>query len=156
MVSRFSLLPMKHSLTAVQYYCAQEHVLERKGTTDELRELPVRHELVKRFHVTYTRFRGKEALVEKFKNSCIMDEREAWRPKIFYSEPGPEQGLPEPFPLPTHLRRKERSSYNRGALYVPGVAGSSHGTQTSAQTLTHRQQQQQPQDGRRSKQNPSS
>jgi len=59
-------------------------------------------------------------LVEKFKNSCIMDEREEWRPKIFYSS-GPEQGLPEPFPAPTHLRRKERSSHNRGALYVPGT-----------------------------------
>ncbi|EPS96290.1 hypothetical protein FOMPIDRAFT_110170 [Fomitopsis schrenkii] len=62
---------------------------------------------------------GKEALVEKFKNSCIMDERESWRPKIFYSD-GPSQGLPEPFPPPTHLRRKERSSHNRGALFVPG------------------------------------
>ncbi|EED83036.1 predicted protein [Postia placenta Mad-698-R] len=62
---------------------------------------------------------GKEALVEKFKNSCIMDERESWRPKIFYSD-GPDQGLPEPFPAPTHLRRKERSSHNRGALFVPG------------------------------------
>ncbi|KAK7005596.1 meiosis protein mei2 [Favolaschia claudopus] len=60
------------------------------------------------------------ALVEKFKNSCIMDERLAWQPKIFYSD-GPEQGLPEPFPAPTHLRRKERSSYNRGPLYVPGM-----------------------------------
>jgi len=49
-----------------------------------------------------------------------MDEREEWRPKIFYSS-GPEQGLPEPFPAPTHLRRKERSSHNRGALYVPGT-----------------------------------
>lgn len=65
-------------------------------------------------------YRGKEALVEKFKNSCIMDEREAWRPKIFYSF-GPNQGLPEPFPAPTHIRRKERSSFNRGALYVPGL-----------------------------------
>ena len=85
--------------------------------------------------------RGKEALVEKFKNSCrypltfvytrylicwlhpigVMDEREAWRPKIFYSA-GPRQGLPEPFPSPTHLRRKERSSQNRGALYTPGPA----------------------------------
>lgn len=65
--------------------------------------------------------RGKEALVEKFKNSCIMDERESWQPKIFYSDPGPEQGLPEPFPAPTHLRRKERSSNNRGPLYVPGM-----------------------------------
>ena len=26
------------------------------------------------------RLRGKESLVEKFKNSCIMDEKEAWRP----------------------------------------------------------------------------
>lgn len=73
---------------------------------------------------SYGFFRGKEALVEKFKNSCIMDEREEWRPKIFYSN-GPEQGLPEPFPAPTHLRRKERSSHNRGALYVPGITGGS-------------------------------
>ncbi|EMD37725.1 hypothetical protein CERSUDRAFT_94724 [Gelatoporia subvermispora B] len=67
----------------------------------------------------YATYQGKEALVEKFKNSCIMDEREAWRPKIFYSD-GSNQGLPEPFPPPTHLRRKERSSHNRGALFVPG------------------------------------
>lgn len=67
--------------------------------------------------------RGKEACVEKFKNSCIMDECESWRPKIFYSEPGPEQGLPEPFPAPTHLRRKERSSHNRGDLFPPGSGG---------------------------------
>ncbi|KAH9832301.1 RNA recognition motif 2-domain-containing protein [Rhodofomes roseus] len=67
----------------------------------------------------YATYQGKEALVEKFKNSCIMDERESWRPKIFYSD-GPNQGLSEPFPPPTHLRRKERSSHNRGALFVPG------------------------------------
>jgi hypothetical protein len=64
--------------------------------------------------------RGKEALVEKFKNSAIMDERESWRPKIFYSS-GPQVGQPEPFPAPTHQRRKERSAHNRGALYVPGT-----------------------------------
>lgn len=64
--------------------------------------------------------RGKEALVEKFKNSAIMDEREAWRPKIFYSD-GPRQGRPEPFPAPTHQKRKERSAHNRGALYVPNM-----------------------------------
>ncbi|KAL6308053.1 RNA recognition motif 2-domain-containing protein [Sparassis latifolia] len=68
----------------------------------------------------YATYQGKEAAVEKFKNSCIMDERESWRPKIFYSD-GPNQGLPEPFPPPTHLRRKERSSHNRGALFVPGA-----------------------------------
>ena len=58
--------------------------------------------------------------MEKFKNSCIMDEREAWQPKIFYSS-GPEQGLPEPFPPPTHMRRKERGVFNRGPLYTPGM-----------------------------------
>jgi hypothetical protein len=84
-------------------------------------------------------YRGKEALVEKFKNSCIMDEREAWRPKIFYSEPGPEQGLPEPFPAPTHLRRKERSSFNRGALYVPGVERGSVNSPMIIQNPTRRQ-----------------
>ncbi|KAF9237527.1 RNA recognition motif 2-domain-containing protein [Melanogaster broomeanus] len=73
--------------------------------------------------MSYANYQGKEALVEKFKNSCIMDEREEWRPKIFYSEPGPKQGLPEEFPKPTHMRRKERSSYNRGALFVPGING---------------------------------
>ena len=51
-----------------------------------------------------------------------MDEREAWRPKIFYSS-GPNQGLPEPFPAPTHIRRKERSAQNRGALFVPNAHG---------------------------------
>jgi hypothetical protein len=68
-----------------------------------------------------------------------MDEREAWRPKIFYSEPGPEQGLPEPFPAPTHLRRKERSSFNRGALYVPGVGRGSANPQMTIQNTVHRQ-----------------
>lgn len=77
--------------------------------------------------MSYANYQGKEALVEKFKNSCIMDEREEWRPKIFYSS-GPEQGLPEPFPAPTHLRRKERSSHNRGALYVPGPPAHSGST----------------------------
>jgi hypothetical protein len=65
--------------------------------------------------------RGKEALVEKFRNSSIMDEREGWKPKVFASA-GPARGLPESFPAPTHLRRKQLSAQNRGALYVPGTA----------------------------------
>jgi hypothetical protein len=69
-----------------------------------------------------------------------MDERVAWQPKIFYSD-GPEQGLPEPFPAPTHLRRKERSSCNRGPLYVPGMMGalqSSSSPNRRAQSDDHR------------------
>ncbi|KAI9510114.1 RNA recognition motif 2-domain-containing protein [Russula earlei] len=71
--------------------------------------------------MSYANYQGKEALVEKFKNSAIMDERDSWRPKIFHSS-GPQAGQPEPFPAPTHQRRKERSAHNRGALYVPGAA----------------------------------
>ncbi|TBU64511.1 RNA recognition motif 2-domain-containing protein [Dichomitus squalens] len=74
----------------------------------------------KTLQMCYATYQGKESLVEKFKNSCIMDEKEAWRPKIYHSD-GPNQGLPEPFPPPTHLRRKERSQHNRGALFVPGT-----------------------------------
>ncbi|KZV66803.1 hypothetical protein PENSPDRAFT_676926 [Peniophora sp. CONT] len=70
--------------------------------------------------MSYANYQGKEALVEKFKNSGIMDEREAWRPKIFHSA-GPRAGMPETFPAATHQRRKERSVHNRGALFVPGV-----------------------------------
>ncbi|KAF9566687.1 hypothetical protein CPC08DRAFT_627857 [Agrocybe pediades] len=70
--------------------------------------------------MSYANYQGKEALIEKFKNSNIMDERESWRPCIFYSEDGPNQGLPEPFPAPTHVSRKERNSHNRGTLFPPG------------------------------------
>ena len=65
-----------------------------------------------------------------------MDEREAWQPKIFFSA-GAQQGLPEPFPAPTHLRRKERSTHNRGALFGPGgrkaLGGQSQGQQGQSQ-----------------------
>ena len=40
----------------------------------------------------YADYQGKEALIEKFKNSCVMDERESWRPKIFYSS-GQGEGI---------------------------------------------------------------
>lgn len=76
-----------------------------------------------------------------------MDEREGWRPKIFYSDPGPEQGLPEPFPAPTHLRRKERSSFNRGALYVPGV--NRGGILPQGQGPQHQPRRQHPQEEQR-------
>ncbi|EEB91277.1 hypothetical protein MPER_10393, partial [Moniliophthora perniciosa FA553] len=29
--------------------------------------------------MSYANYQGKEALIEKFKNSCIMDEKEEWR-----------------------------------------------------------------------------
>ncbi|KAL5507306.1 hypothetical protein ACEPAH_6762 [Sanghuangporus vaninii] len=80
--------------------------------------------------MSYANYQGKEALIEKFKNSCVMDERESWRPKIFYSS-GPNQGLLEPFPAPTHFRRKERSAQNRGALFLHSAH--SHGSNTGGE-----------------------
>lgn len=59
--------------------------------------------------MSYANYQGKEALIDKFRSSSIMDQREAWRPKLFYSS-GSNQGLPEEFPAPTHTRRKERSN----------------------------------------------
>ncbi|KAK1225716.1 hypothetical protein PQX77_011336 [Marasmius sp. AFHP31] len=66
------------------------------------------HSSNKILELCYADYQGKEALVEKFKNSGIMDEKPEWRPRIFHSEEGPLQGLPEPFPEATHQRRKER------------------------------------------------
>ncbi|KAF4598529.1 hypothetical protein EYR38_006933 [Pleurotus pulmonarius] len=84
--------------------------------------------------MSYADYQGKESQVEKFKNSSIMDEREEWRPKIFRSEPGPDQGLPEPFPAPTHLRRKQISSHNRAAA----LKGLANGCQwPSAKRIQH-------------------
>ncbi|CAE6453775.1 unnamed protein product [Rhizoctonia solani] len=55
----------------------------------------------------YANYQGKEALVEKFKNSSIMETRPAWRPRIFYSS-GEQVGLPEPFPAGNSIRRARR------------------------------------------------
>src|SRR5271170_7068134 len=44
-----------------------------------------------RFHsdkicdITYANIQGKECLIEKFRNSCVMDEDPTYRPKIFHS-----------------------------------------------------------------------
>ncbi|KAH7339841.1 hypothetical protein B0J17DRAFT_656985 [Rhizoctonia solani] len=67
----------------------------------------------------YANYQGKEALVEKFKNSSIMDTRPAWRPKIFYSSGG-HVGLPEPFPAGNSIRRVRRNFAHgqQGRLYT--------------------------------------
>ncbi|KAF8200594.1 hypothetical protein K438DRAFT_1582512 [Mycena galopus ATCC 62051] len=60
--------------------------------------------------MSYANYQGKATWLEIFQNPCV--KRLAGQPKIFYSD-GPEQGLPESFPVSTHLRRKERSPYSR-------------------------------------------
>ncbi|KAK1924784.1 RNA recognition motif 2-domain-containing protein [Papiliotrema laurentii] len=56
--------------------------------------------------VSYANIQGKAALVNKFKNSAVMQVLEPWRPRIFYSS-GAMKGQPEPFPEsdPTIKRR---------------------------------------------------
>jgi hypothetical protein len=81
-----------------------------------------------RFHsdkvcdISYANIQGKESLIEKFRNSCVMDEDPSYRPKIFHSNGplmGQEQESSTPFPLagvsddrfpePNNARRKLRS-----------------------------------------------
>jgi hypothetical protein len=96
-----------------------EHVLERESSPDALRHISVRLFLLYYYHTTYLIFfRGKDALIDKFRNSSVLDVHESWRPKIFYSS-GMETGLPEPWPAPTHVRRREKSAENRGVLFPP-------------------------------------
>ena len=80
-----------------------------------------------RFHsdkicdISYANIQGKECLIEKFRNSCVMDEDPSYRPKIFHSNGplvGREQEFTPPqkkhrfdnrFPEPNNARRKLRS-----------------------------------------------
>jgi hypothetical protein len=62
-------------------------------------------EVRNRFHsdkicdISYANIQGKESLIEKFRNSCVMDEDPTYRPKIFHSS-GPLKGQEQEFPFP--------------------------------------------------------
>ncbi|KAK4688224.1 hypothetical protein P7C73_g1882, partial [Tremellales sp. Uapishka_1] len=62
--------------------------------------------------LSYANIQGKYALINKFKNSAVMDVIEAWRPQIFYSS-GSMRGQPEPFPESDDIRLKQRSAAAR-------------------------------------------
>ena len=59
--------------------------------------------------VCFANIQGKDALINKFKNSAVMDCEESFRPKIFYSS-GPLKGQEEPFPLGHHAHRRKKES----------------------------------------------
>ncbi|KAG5513194.1 hypothetical protein PMAC_001564 [Pneumocystis sp. 'macacae'] len=79
-----------------------------------------------RFHsdkicdISYANIQGKECLIEKFRNSCVMDEDPSYRPKIFISH-GPATGEEQEFPAPNNPRRKLRSivSAQQFGLFPP-------------------------------------
>ncbi|KAK9453693.1 RNA recognition motif 2-domain-containing protein [Dipodascopsis uninucleata] len=58
--------------------------------------------------ISYANIQGKECLIEKFRNSSVMDQDAAYRPKIYYSD-GPLKGQEEEFPPPNNMNRKLRS-----------------------------------------------
>ncbi|KAF9292149.1 hypothetical protein BGZ68_010405 [Mortierella alpina] len=53
--------------------------------------------------LSFAAVQGRHALIEKFRNSSVMDEEPSYRPKIFYTS-GPNTGQEEPFPEPTTTR----------------------------------------------------
>lgn len=79
--------------------------------------------------MSYANYQGKDALVDKFRNSAVLNERPEWRPQLFHSS-GPNRGLPHVFPAPNSAIRKERSAqlkttgmYNQVPRMYTGAAG---------------------------------
>ncbi|KAI9220495.1 RNA recognition motif 2-domain-containing protein, partial [Blastocladiella britannica] len=50
--------------------------------------------------LSYANIQGRQALIDKFRNSAVMDEHASYRPKIFATE-GPVAGTEQVFPPPT-------------------------------------------------------
>lgn len=59
--------------------------------------------------MSYANYQGKDALVDKFRNSAVLNERPEWRPQLFHSS-GLNRGQPHPFPAPNSAIRRERSA----------------------------------------------
>ncbi|KAF9366589.1 hypothetical protein BGX34_000609 [Mortierella sp. NVP85] len=65
----------------------------------------------KKCELAYAAIQGRHALIERFRNSSVMNQEPSYRPKIFYTS-GPNIGKEEPFPEPT-VRRAGPSSTTR-------------------------------------------
>lgn len=62
--------------------------------------------------VSYATMQGRETLVQKFRNSSVMNEAPASRPKLYYTKGQPLCGEEEPFPPPDNLFKLARSNQN--------------------------------------------
>ncbi|GMK59566.1 hypothetical protein CspeluHIS016_0801720 [Cutaneotrichosporon spelunceum] len=69
--------------------------------------------------VGYANIQGKVALVNKFRNSAVMDVQEQWRPQIFYSD-GALRGQPEPFPESDSVSRGQRAAPSARLSFLAG------------------------------------
>lgn len=60
--------------------------------------------------LSYANIQGRQALIDKFRNSAVMEKDATYRPKIFFTS-GPHRGQEESFPRPSHGgRRNSRDS----------------------------------------------
>ncbi|KAI9741868.1 MAG: hypothetical protein M1834_000256 [Cirrosporium novae-zelandiae] len=62
--------------------------------------------------VSYATIQGKDCLVQKFRNSSVMLEIPAFRPKLFHTGTGPLAGTEEEFPKPDNIMKMRRSVEN--------------------------------------------
>ena len=75
--------------------------------------------------ISYATIQGIDCLIEKFRNSAVMDEFPDYRPKLIYTEESaPDKSListERPFPSPNNMSKKQRSHDNAGqiGLYAP-------------------------------------
>jgi hypothetical protein len=69
--------------------------------------------------ISYANIQGKQSLIDKFRNSSVMEKDATYRPKIFYSY-GPLRGLEEPFPMPNpRVTTRLTSSSNESINELP-------------------------------------
>lgn len=50
--------------------------------------------------LSYANIQGRQALIDKFRNSAVMEKDASYRPMLFYTS-GSKRGQEEPFPGPT-------------------------------------------------------
>ncbi|RSH78323.1 uncharacterized protein EHS24_002042 [Apiotrichum porosum] len=81
--------------------------------------------------VSYANIQGKVSLVNKFRNSAVMDVIEEWRPQIFYSN-GALKGKPEPFPEADNPSARNRSTAARLSFLSGSVTRESLSNDPSA------------------------
>jgi len=78
----------------------------------------------KRCTLSYANIQGKKALVDKFRNSSVMEEEPSYQPKIFVSS-GEHRGDEEAFPSPTLSseirKRKQQQRHNLTATHRPST-----------------------------------
>ena len=59
--------------------------------------------------LSYAKIQGRDNLIQKFRNSSVMNENPSYRPKIFFTQ-GVLVGLEEPFPMREESHRLLKST----------------------------------------------